>query len=880
MSMLRAMVLTAGVLLLSDNVGAATPPEPGKKVAKVAVNIEAQPLTAALNKWAEQTGMMVMVPAEGEALIAPRVVGNFTAEEALVRLLGESGYRYEFVNAGTVAVHSGKEGTQGMEKTSGLSRELAGMRVAQADAWSSMEASAAERREGEQGKQEAWGSAAEVQDAKLEEIVVTAQKRTELLQDVPISISVLSGQQLDSSSYSGAVDAIRTLPGVDTYESQYSGGVTFSVRGVSNVAPNFGGAGPIAYYIDGVPYGFIRSSVYPDPSIYDLERIEFLNGPQGTLYGASALNGVMRILTHNANADAFELKTRGAFYSTEGGTGSYRGDLAVNVPLIEGRLGVRAVVGYQDDGGWIDARPVPGTMIVDPNGAPGACSPDSPQGCIAAPNRDDVNDQRRRNYRLKVHAQPSETLSVDLTAWRLDTDTGAPPYSQDDGTIRAALPQSQFSNYKVYGATALKEFSAFSLTSMTSYIDFESYGIVDGNPPGVNFPGTQETQLDARVFAQEFNLASRIEGPLHWVTGAFYRDAKDLSYDLYNSDFLFSYREVLDDFTDTSESYAVFGEIGRRFFNDKLDVAVGLRYFHDKQVMTLNSSYPSAGTLVPGDSFEAISEAWTPRAVLTWTPTPDQMVYLSYGQGFRSGFAQSPAVQKQVPDFTPAKPDKLTNYEVGTKASILGGRLSYEAAVFYIDWQDPQQIVSTLYDTTGNVQVLVTAVLSEGSISGPGASFGLTVRPLGGLELGANASCNDLKNHQTVQINQAGKRPPSSPECTYGASAQYEWALGSGFQARLGISGTYKGRAQGDALILDETTGINYNVSDEITMARAQLAIESSRNWRAMLYADNLTDEDSTPGRAYDTPLGSADWSQRYRPRTLGVQLEYNFGGQ
>ena len=193
-----------------------------------------------------------------------------------------------------------------------------------------------------------------------------------------------SGEDIDQSGLLGVTDALQTMPGVVAFNSNFltGGGTQIAVRGVGAASPVFAGASPIAYYLDSVPFGMIRTATMPDADPYDLQRIEVLRGPQGTLYGASAQGGVVRILTHDADLHKFEVKARGTFSSTAlSDSENFRGNLAVNVPIVEGKLAARAVVSYQQNAGWIDR-----------------------------PGQPDANDSLYRTYRVKVNAQPSPTL--------------------------------------------------------------------------------------------------------------------------------------------------------------------------------------------------------------------------------------------------------------------------------------------------------------------------------------------------------------------------------------------------------------------------------------------------------------------------------------
>src|ERR1700761_4711122 len=183
----------------------------------------------------------------------------------------------------------------------------------------------------------ATGADAGAEAPVIDEIVVTAQKREQRIQDVPISLSVMGGAELDKSSVQSVSDALSMVPGVAVNVTGQGGETKLTIRGVTASGALFAGPGPspIGYYLDSVPFGLVRSSVQPDANSYDLNRIEVLRGPQGTLYGASALNGLVRVLTNDADLNEFDFKARASVSSTDSGGGNWREDAAVNLPTLD-----------------------------------------------------------------------------------------------------------------------------------------------------------------------------------------------------------------------------------------------------------------------------------------------------------------------------------------------------------------------------------------------------------------------------------------------------------------------------------------------------------------------------------------------------------------
>ena len=679
----------------------------------------------------------------------------------------------------------------------------------------------------------------EEMDWLLEEVVVTAQKRGEQsLQNVPISMSVLGGDSLDSGSLS-VLDALSQVPAVSLFSGFQGGGIKVSIRGVGAGGPLFSGSSTVGYYLDDVPFGFVRSSISPDANAYDLDRVEALRGPQGTLYGASALNGVVRVLTKDADVDEFEFKARTSMSSTDGGGDNYRGDFAVNAPLIPGKLGARLVVGKNDKSGWIEK----------PNAIDG--------------NFDDVNDADEQSIRLKIKATPTDELSIGFTAWRSRSDYGAPSVAGDDGINTGAFNEPNVSDYDVLGLTVQYDFSTFSISSSTSHIDFINDGVLD-----INNAVELITNLEAEVFTQELGLYSVGDGAWQWSLGGFYRDGLDHTTQGTPAQFAARGNQDIDY---TSESFAIFGEVTRSFLDGQLDVTAGLRYFEDD--VSISQNIRRFDVPDKSSTFDTV----TPRAVLTWYPNDELTVYTSYSEGFRSGYDQTPRVEFLAPGFPPVEEDSLRNYEVGAKGNLLDGRLIFDAALYFIDWQDVQQTI--LVPAPSSVTGSVTAAVNGVSASGVGVDLALTAQPTERLQLGLNFSWNDLTQDEAVIVPgdvtmfEKGDRLNESVEYTAGLTVDYSIPLGkNGLEGQLSASANYHSAMDnrsivGGVLFLDE--------GDNIFTSRLSFAVHSPEHWVATLYGDNLNNEDGTvrPSRSINRPF----WDSRIRPRTIGLQVEYQY---
>ncbi|MEZ5530909.1 MAG: TonB-dependent receptor [Steroidobacteraceae bacterium] len=672
-------------------------------------------------------------------------------------------------------------------------------------------------------------------EVPLSEVVVTAQRREEQLQDVPISITVLTGASLDQSTQS-LTEEIGRVPGIAMVDSNL-GGSFISLRGVGSTGTNFAGTNTVGYYLDSVPFGFVRNALTPNASAYDLERVEVLRGPQGTLYGVNSQNGVIRVLTHDVELDSFAVKYRVAGSGTRDGGFNYRGDAALNVPLIDDKLGMRLVAGYEDFDGWIDR-----------------------------PNRKDANDMRRLTLRAKLKARPSDDLTLGMSYWHSGMDSHARPTGFADNTTPVVVDEPMSEDYDIYALQVGYDLGSASLTSVTSWMDYASYSVTDTSYG----PGTNLTSSDfrSRVVAQEINVASTLDGQWRWTAGAIYRDVKDEFTQL-------SPRYVNPrgtQYNDYSASYAGFAEITRLMAGNRLELTGGARYFHDRTRTRPFSILNNANAVLIES--RATSSKVSPRVVLTWLPSRDLTFYASYSEGFRGGFPQSPTVKAVAPEFPAVAPDNLLNYEIGSKGTIAGGLIGYDVAVFYIKREDIQQSLSVNAVNGAGAPVRVAAVINGESASGVGTDLGISVRPTRNISFGANYSWNDLQLDADIvpatggPLYFKGDRPTNSPEHTFSAWFDQQFSIGA-YDGHISASLSYISEREARGLV----NGVRVlTTSDETLTSRLSLGLTSPSGWGVSLYVDNLNNYNKTPiPDWFISPSGS----NRIRPRTIGLQFDH-----
>ncbi|WP_066700806.1 TonB-dependent receptor [Sphingobium amiense] len=671
------------------------------------------------------------------------------------------------------------------------------------------------------------------------EIFVTAQKREERLQKVPISIAVLSGKTLDKQPSGGTLEALLQVPAISQTNNDAGNLTQVTIRGVAPGVPSGAGGPTTGYYIDAVPFALIRAATVPNTNSYDMARIEVLRGPQGTLYGASALNGVIRIITNDADPSKFEFKARGGVATTSGGDPSFRADTAINIPLIEDKLALRAVADLESIGGWVNQP---------------------------ARNKKNANSALNRSLRFKLAALPSDDLRIDLGAWfeRDQWDSG--DYSDKNGNQLSTVAQPGKTKFNLYSGKITYNLPFMSISSSTGYLDFDQpfssdFSYVTGYTTPIQLNASSPT----KVFTEELLFNSAGSGSWRWSAGAFYRNARGrvdfvvpglLPGPLYSRD--------------SSESYAAFGQITRTFADDTFELTGGLRYFHDTSTTEVLS-----GGFLPAYKAVAKFNKVTPRLTLTWLPSPAFTAYLSYSQGFRSGLNQGALALAASPGLLPAKADTLNNYEVGAKGTTADGLLSFDAAVYYIKWNDVQQLGQILYNGA-----YTPAVANGPSASGMGTDLTLTLHPAAGFQLGGSIGYSGLKldadivqETPYVVLAKKGDRTANSPAWTGSVFANYTAPLSDSLDGRLNISATYRSEVN-LRISQSNDNGVAAAVysSGKPLIVNANFDISTHDNKTFSVYVQNLTNWNGLTSAPAVESL-----SFRPRPRTIGVQFEAKF---
>ena len=654
------------------------------------------------------------------------------------------------------------------------------------------------------------------------EVTVTALKRGEQrLVDIPLAVTAVGGEELEEIGAQSLLDVIQTAPGATAYETG-PGVNTVQIRGISATT----GDSPVGYYLDETPFALVGTYYAPDVSMFDLERVEILRGPQGTLYGDGALGGVLRFLTQNPDLQELEAKGDVSYGTYSGGEDTYTANAAVSVPVIRDRFAIRATGSYRHLGGWVDS-PFFG---------------------------DDINDQTFETYRFKGLVQATDRLRITASAWYNRHEADGTNDANDDDVIESPIEQPSDGFYDIYSAVVEYEAEAFALLSASSLIDQE-WNSTSAILVAPGFAAAADATNRLESFAQEIRLTSKSTSAFAWTAGAFYRDSETPVIIDFPAFGLYS------EYVNTSESVAVFGE-GIYTFAEKLDLTLGLRYFEDSRV---------TDDPVNQISGEADFDTVTPRLNLAYRPARGKLFYLNVAKGFRSGQVQSPfstifaqSLGLEIPDAV--DPESAWTYEIGVKREI-GSRVTVEGAAYYTDYTDLQFFVPI----AGNP---IFAYNNAGSATIPGIDFVVTARPTDEWSLSVGGNWNQAEYAEDavvdgVVVAKDGDRLQNVPELSLNGSLRYAKTFGPrdwlGFGDLRCQYSSERFSPTGDAAASEAS-------SDTILTVQIRAGVLTPFGELA-LFVNNATDERG----AIAPPFASNRYGQaRLAPRQIGLNLKLN----
>ena len=733
----------------------------------------------------------------------------------------------------------------------------------------------------------------------LEEVVVTARKRSESLQDVPISIQALSSTKIEELGITSFDDCAAMLPTV-SFAGNGPGTNRIYMRGAADGGDgNASGSQPsVGLYLDEQPVTAIGANL--DIHIYDIERIEALAGPQGTLYGASSQSGTLRIITNKPDPSAFAAGFDVDYATIDDGDYNHSFEGFANIPLGE-RTAIRLVGWTSQDGGWIDN--VPGTRTYELGPGYGYNpNPTQPPKTIdnAKWVKEDQNEVKTKGARAALRVDLSENwVGTASVLYQEQESDGA--FDQDpslgENEIQRFYDDWQDDEFTQYALTLEGEFLNHGIVYAGSYMDRDLDYYADYTAYGEEAywvpyyacdyyadASGQCTSLEEYLYfentyertSQELRLNSLSDGRLHYTAGLYYEDAEHKYDQQFTQPFMSPSlwtqgRENLFYSTNqkrTDELWAVFGELTFDI-TDSLRATVGARHYDSTNKL---EGYTGWGKTNYQEDYGFNVDSKTEdddevyKFNVTWDVTDDAMVYATYSEGYRVGGLN------RDPDVTPSTyaPDKLKNYELGWKSTWLDDRLRVNGALYYSEWEDMQfTIYEFALSPVGN-----TYNVGEAEIKGAELDFSYLM--FDSLTLSGAMAYNDAETTQDFVLQTRngnvdfevpdGTDLPNVPEIKYTMNARYEFSLASMDSfAQLTYSYTdesWNDIQPGDRIKQDEFSNLNLRTGFD------------TGGWGVELYATNLTDENDNifiGNRSY------YDTATPQRPRTIGVRFNMRF---
>jgi len=717
----------------------------------------------------------------------------------------------------------------------------------------------------------------------VEEIVVTALRRDQTLQTTPMSISAITGVTLQDQGIGSVDDYYRQVPNLNVSQGSPNN-QRVSIRGVQSA-----GEPTVGIYYDETPVtGPAGSSAdsgsrQPDLNVFDVQRIEVLRGPQGTLYGGSSMGGAIRVIFNKPDASALDGMAETSFATTKEGGRSYMVRGMVNVPVGE-KMAAR-VTGWTDTrGGYIDNVVLGGENINRKNtrGVRAAVGfePNDNIDIVASAihqyiTYDDsvsywyeargqyATDARTRGIYQNTLNLANVTANIDLPFAALTLTTSR--YIWD---ILDVNDYTTTLNSGVTNAASCRAYHGITTTCTSAQLaTYQAYA-------RSRIPGNFYQPSSLHSWNNEARMSSVDEGPLKWTVGAYWEHRTDhLDSLVYRTDAMGKPIDNVGDETGyryintTLKQIAGFGEISYTVF-DSLTFTAGARRYDYKKIV--NGAVEVANILTgstksPFEEVAVDATGWVTKLNIDYQATPDLLLFVSRGEGFRPGGANNTA---GIPNtLLPYNPDSLVNYEAGVKASWLQRRLTTNLSVYQNNWSD-MQIQAT--STNGAFRFITNA----GAARIRGFEAEVNARVMEGLDISGSLGYTDAKLTED-QVNslillaassgRAGDRLPNVPKWTGSASVSYTWPAFGEYSGMVRADYTYTG-TQGSEL---RPTSANYTLQDPYSIANARVGLQND-NFGVFVYINNLAGDvvmRNTRGTGFVNRLTSVT------PRTVGINF-------
>lgn len=776
------------------------------------------------------------------------------------------------------------------------------------------------------------------QESALEEVIVTATRRAQSVQDIPYNISAVAGDELEAAQITDATEMMRSIPGLTVVDRGYRNSGTVNgviIRGM-NVDSGANGDVPlsavptVATYIDDTP-------LYANFVLKDIERVEVLRGPQGTLYGSGSLAGTVRYIMNKPNSEGFESKVSSGFSQTDGSAGhNFNSDVMVNIPLSE-TVAIRANAGLIDNDGIVDYANV---YTLDGSGAPVAEGGDIASGAPQFRRVEDADTVEISYARAAILIEPNDRFSAMLSHQMQEDKIGGRRQATQ-GTNWVSGSEEFYDDYengavllepseRDVALTALEvsvDLGFATLTSSTSNYSHDGHAINDNsgfyaqNGWFTNYyVGTPRPLAKAERFyedkalIQEVRLVSNASDAfIDWVAGFYYMDqdssAGQNSFmpgwaewmgqahpdivatwtgwgaNVQDQDFYFRRNQS---FTDV----AIFGEATLNL-SDELRLTLGLRSFDN--TLTNNSELQLPIWPAPEEDttaeFETKDSDTLLKANLAWDMSDSTMLYATISEGYRRGGANAVPLTggfAENPDYLEYTSDSVLNFELGVKGSTDNFR--YTAALFGMNWDNPQLNTATSNwgffaavngesARTRGLELELEGNLSEKIHYAVGYAYVDSALSADFYQPSGNWSGNGILGEFLVA--ESGAALPGTAEHTFSVNMDHTTDIAGGFTLVSRLSGYY----QSETINSIGGSGKTAAEFDGFALWNASSSLVAD-NWDATFFIKNLLNEEGVTGAQTEAHMGTSpaesflgNSSNNYMslPRTVGLSASYHF---
>lgn len=739
-------------------------------------------------------------------------------------------------------------------------------------------------------------------DDQLQEIVVTAEKRAGSVQDTPISLTALTGAELQAQGITNLEDAARQVPGV-AETSAGPGQTEYTIRGLSSTGP---AVATVGFYLDDVPMtaptGSQNGHVVIDPNLYDLNRVEVLRGPQGTLYGSGSMGGTIKLVTNQPELGQFRASAQVDGSDTDGGGFNHSVNGMVNLPLIDGKLALRIVATDSYTSGWIDRivlADFPMATNPEPQCGGAGCTRGNVLAAPVSADYHNVNDEELKGARATLRYQATDNFSVTVGAlYQTISQDGLNNFDSPPGTEAHYQPldlAEPFSDaFRLYDLTADLALPAFSVTSTTAYWTRSQSQVQDASEEIQSAFGLPSYYVGAggvgavpmaeidysKQFSEEIRFTSTGDGPLQWLIGGFYSD-NTYTRDQYSIAAglvpVFGWDNL---YTELAGNYlkqnAAFGEISYKLA-DGFKATLGLRRYSYTQNGFFTTSGIAATAIPETINVAASDSGLNPKFTLSYDISKEFLAYATAAKGFRPGAGNGPVPTSGTDSCLPYlealgkttaptqyKPDSLWSYELGEKATLWNKRLTINSDVYYERWTNVQQNLNLgcgygYIDNVGSAAVRGAEIELNAKLS---SSW--TVSQSGGY---THAVITSTEPGTGVLVGQKLLNVP-----TYSATTSiiYEHPIVADYT--LVARGSYVAVGSSESLSYFLTPLPSYDI------ANFRIGVTAPQ-WSTFLYVNNATNKMAELSNvpAYALFIPSVNRIATNQPRTAGITIEYHY---